>query len=285
MLDKYNLLLFLIFICIGVLCYLIPQYMYPVILGSTVLGGNCDYKAIISKRPIYFDNYIIDGSNLIYSLYHTIKRKKHISNEDYNLYTKRVSLILRSALPDKNIHVVIKNLENESGKNESGKNESGKNESGKNESVNVNNLLNYKSIKNIFDLSKICKNINYHIAFDSSKSQITKHSDLARDDILSILLSKQFSDNNSSACLITNDKLKDYTKFKHTHPFKYFTIKNCKIKDHGIVNPEEISHNPPNNIFSYNLYSINNEEYPDINGEIHEHNSGPSCLYLKYYHI
>lgn len=268
MCDLTNFLLFLLFV---ILCCLFYEYLVSIFTTTLILGGNnkCDHNTIIGKYPLYFDDYIIDGSNMIYSLYHAIKRKSsYISPEDYILYTKRISMILRSALPDKNIHIILKNAEHDKTSNDKNKSQ----------------LLSYQSIKNIYNMSKIFKNINYHVAFDTSGKN-NKHTDLARDDILSILLSKQFSEKFTSICLITNDKLKDHPQFKNTLPFMYYSIKNGVIVNHGQVNPQEISHNPANNKFEYTFYSNNEENHPDINGGVYEHNNGSKCLYLKYYHI
>lgn len=240
---------------------------------NEITGGNCSFRSITGNKPIEMQNYVIDGQNMMHTLFSTAG-KKQMQPTDYKIQMDKISHILSNALKKKNIHIVTKNFERSIKKK--------------------GNIEDFPSIKSIISTSKKYKNIIYHVAFDYNEKKPTRktpHWFYARDDILAMQILKELNDGdmfnpkNKPTCLITNDKLKDAGNFKKTKPFYYYSIKNGKVTSHGELKPIELNHYPPNNCFEFTFYEAKDENtkvHPSINGEIHKHNYGANCMYLRY---
>lgn len=230
---------------------------------STMLGGKEFNPNAIINKPIFYKNYIIDSQNLMHNLFTKINGKGRMRQMDYFTYMDKISNSLLSSLPKKNINIVTKNYE-DGPPNIQGEN------------ISNENLLKYQSIKNIYENSKLHKNIIYHLAFDPHEQDYSKHYAVARDDLLCIYVAEKQKD-YSDTCLITLDRMKDHRDFSRVKPFYYFTIREGKIKHEGLVDPSYISNLPPNNLFEYQF--VKNKK---LAGKIYEHNDLKKCLYLTY---
>jgi len=157
-------------------------------------------------KKMYIDKdekMYIDGHNMIHSI------KSSLNPEEFNMILYKISGSINTALKDKDKHIIIKN--------------------------STTHNKNYKKfIKDLVKLSKKYPDITYHIAYDSSaKKDNLSHALKGRDDYLLLRLVGLVG----NGYIISNDRFRDYTDFKHITPFTHIKLIAGKIVEENKINP------------------------------------------------
>jgi len=168
-----------------------------------------DKPAFVKKKIDLLNSYkvIVDGFNLI----HAMARVYRLNDEQFKNSIDILSKCLTDALPDKDIHVVIKNL--------------------KLQSSNKEELLKEKFITNLIDLSNKYY-VTYHVASTNRSISGEEHVLKGRDDFLVIYLASY------DGYIISNDKFKDFGKLHLVPAFNHIEIKGGEIKKIESIEPK-----------------------------------------------
>lgn len=258
---------------------------------NVIMGGKSVYKFADTdlnfKKVILSDDakFIFDGHNLIHDIQGT-----SLSVNEFKEGLRKISDIISKALPNKQLHIVIKNpneiqteLFNEKFKADQKKilHDTIQNKKYKTKPKTEENIPYFKELTN---LSIEYPNITYHLAYGKepkSKSILSpkKHHLKGRDDFLSLYLSK-------NGYIVSHDRFRDFSKFKDIKPFFHFSVTNHVIHNKERIKPklffDKLDEPSLGTHLTYKFITLSEAKKSKINsGDIYVDKSGSnSCLYL-----
>lgn len=199
--------------------------------------GVCVQKTLTKNSIV-----VVDGQNVLYNLLH-----KHVElhKQPYEQLIMHTIKLLRKAFPTSSIHFVVKPY------------------------LKFNWEAAQKALKD--------KKVSLHIAHATAKPSGKKagHYQNAADDILCLLLAKQFAGTISQKVgvashiiLLSNDLYRDIRDFKKTSPFVYTAIHNGSISE-TTIDPSNIDITHPLLHFGFRFLDATERKKYDIpNGAI-----------------
>lgn len=249
---------------------------------ATGIKGGDDVPDILGNAELYnrliiSDNakIVIDGNNMI----HNITEQSNLKFFEFDNALRWISDILSKSLPDKDLHIVIKNPGNTSTNifNEITKIDKLKKKP-KGQKKNPEEDIPY--FRKLMDISKLYPSITYHLAYGKeSKQAKTEHHLKGRDDILTIYLAK-------NGYIVSLDRYRDFSKFKDIKPFNHFSVSNGTVFKKQKIIPKNIFGNletpTVGNHIVYKFMNTKDLKKLGINsGDIHVDRTGEfSTLYL-----
>jgi hypothetical protein len=256
----------------------------PMSDSLTYQGGKVkhteDELDLNSKKLILPDNvkFIFDGHNLIHQLHGT-----SLSVMEFKEALKNISRIITQALPGGQLHIVLKNPNEEQTKKFNEQftqvDNDDKTTSIKKPKKNIN--LYFNELKT---LSTEFPNITYHLAYGKEPKSKTKlppekHHMKGRDDFLSLYLSKD-------GYIVSHDRFRDFSKFHDIKPFYHFSTTNGKASKKERINPktffENLEEPTLGTHLTYKFITSTDAKKDKItNGDVYVDKTGTnSCLYL-----
>ena len=240
---------------------------------AVVVGGLANSKkSPIKGQIVLSDNakLIFDGNNLI----HALSGKSSITPIEFETNLKTISHILSESLPNKQLHIVIKNP-------------------GEDLLAQFNKkYIEQSSVTlkkkdtpyflQLVEISKLYPLITYHLAYGKEPKSDKEHYLRGRDDVLSIHLSKP------NGYVVSMDKFKDFKHFGKVKAFKHLSVINGEIQPQETIKPSIIIQylKSPNlgNHLNYKFTSKKNLETLGLNsGDVYVDNdiNKYSCLYIE----
>jgi hypothetical protein len=231
-------------------------------LASPTVGGKDKHTQISNveqpkRKLIVADNakFVVDGNNLV----HAITGKPHMLPVEFERGLRTLAWSLSNALPGKNIHIVLKNPS---------------------KIKKDDDIKRLPYFQQLINMSREFPAVTFHLAYghDTKKSK-TEHHLKGRDDLLTLYLAKP------DGYIISQDRYRDFSKFKDITPFNHFATANGNIIQREKINPRGIRSDKPTigNHINYKLISKHDlQKQPNINnGDIYVDNLGDNgYIYL-----